>query len=613
MAVEQARDELSRPQALNSGHSLGIKPILEGSGETTPQDGPASADSYVQINSLGGTLHKPTHFAVEAQMQARMNSWDRANCDMLTANRANSGSLTPHRAGSGSLTPGRANSGSLTPPPVCSEQPLAQRRRSSIEGHVGMSRMGSGIATAWQPGADHKFADISLSPFNAAVRARDEPAAPAATAQPAPAAAPGASAFAALASIFPVEERPFGGNLSAEAPMGLEELRPKRRRPVLPAAHGELYAHAGAQPAAAVTKSAGENGGQMDQSTDVPTGHADMASQLGRKPWQPCVELPLSPPSQQREAAAALKIGGASNGNAPAAAAAAEREAPRAPRQPVAASQPIAAPQPLGLADVRQSQGAQQLASIPPGSLAEHYLQLLCKEEEGFAGDAPDAAPEALLQRRLPPQHSSRSTGSELLSEPGSTWSAQRSVGGVSSSGQRSSGSVSGGRWRPGLEPTRSDGQSNRGSTSTSSEIRDERIIAEEQRDAPDGVPDLDDLLARCDLHRKLNPSPLPSCLRAFQKLSHRPCVPCHLRSPARVLLQAGGGPGRASHPLRRRLAKRKPEQPARAGRRQGNCSRSCCRTRWAAGESRCAIRPSGASQQSRKAGPSRGSAAPSA
>ncbi|KAK9906630.1 hypothetical protein WJX75_005201 [Coccomyxa subellipsoidea] len=410
-AARQARNEITvdvRPSAKRQFSSAGIVPILESAeANGADADGPQSSDSYVQINSLGGTLQES---GGNVGVHARMQSWERAN----------SGSLTPEAG--------------------------TYRSSSMNGGH-----------SFWQPTPERQLAGMELSPFTAAVKSREGLRPPQAGGQP-----PGAT-FGGVAQPWPPDAA------AALPPMGVDKLRAMLAGRA--AANGDFDGPSGA--GYRMPELAGSSGdgagresslGHAPSMETTPMGLDDLASMLGRKKRRPVVVPPLSPRPPGPVASVHLR-GDQSSGD-----------------QPGTSGEPA---EPNGLAIPGQVPELQEAPVIPPGSLAERYLQELAEEEA--AEEAASAA--AVAAGDFPAQHSGRSMGSELLSEERSSeLSGLRSpVSDVS--GMRASSST--GRSRPTFAE-----QHSVASTRTSSELRDERIIAEEQRDAPDGLAELDDLIA---------------------------------------------------------------------------------------------------------------------
>lgn len=408
--LEQARDEITvdvRPSAKRQFSGAGIVPILESAeANGADADSPQSSDSYVQINSLGGTLQES---GGNVGVHARMQSWERAN----------SGSLTPEAG--------------------------TYRSSSMNGGH-----------SFWQPTPKRQLAGMELSPFTAAVKSREGLRPPQAGGQP-----PGAM-FGGVAQPWPPDAA------VALPPMGVDEL--KAMLAGRAAANGDFDGPSGAgYRMPELAGSSGDGAGRESSlghapSTETPMGLDDLASMLARKK-RPVVVPPLSPRPPGPDTSVHL-CGGQSIVD-----------------QPGTSGEPA---EPNGLAIPGQVPGLQEAPVIPPGSLAERYLQELAEEEA--AEEAASAA--AVAAGDFPAQHSGRSMGSELLSEERSSeLSGLRSpVSDVS--GMRASSST--GRSRPTFAE-----QHSVASTRTSSELRDERIIAEEQRDAPDGLAELDELIAR--------------------------------------------------------------------------------------------------------------------
>ena len=415
----QARDELNLNGKASTNHtgalSPDIRPILETSQEgLNGTDGPSTSDSYVEINSQGGTLPE----ASDLSAHARMHSWDRAN----------SGRLTPAAGGSG----GSAAS-------------------AVLEGTAGN-------ISVWKPSPTRPAASMELSPFDAAVRDRGTGHYP--PPLPAPAAAP-AAGTAVTAAAHPAMDD-----------IGMEELRTVLAGRAARAADGESHGVVGTPNRPAEHEAIHARA----PSTEAPMGLDDLASMMGRKPRRPIMVPPLSPP-RSPAAAASFEPGRCSGTST---AASAEQA------QPPAAAEP--------------GQVQQDLPAIPQGSLAELYLRQLCQEEA--AEDAASAGGTCPSSDFL----SGRSLVSEAISEQSGRRSSAASDGSTLSGGALRSGSS--GRGRPGVadvlmrggEHSLGSSRSGRGAGSarTSSDLHDERIIAEEQRDAPDGLADLDELFARC-------------------------------------------------------------------------------------------------------------------
>ncbi|BDA46411.1 probable serine/threonine-protein kinase/receptor R826 at N-terminal half [Coccomyxa sp. Obi] len=414
-AARQARDELNlngKASTKRAGVlSADIMPIRENSQEGPyGTDGPSSSGSYVEINSLGGTLQE----ASDSDVRARMHSWDRAN----------SGRLTPAPAG-----PGESGSS------------------AELEGTAGN-------ISVWQPSPMRPSASMELSPFDAAVRDR--------SGGHGPPPLPGAASATAAGALDDID--------------GMEELRTVLAGRAARAADGESHGVVStsngpfgpAEPSS--ERSDGEAGPGRAPSTEAPMGLDDLASMMGRKPRRPIIPPPLSPP--RSPAAAASSEPARCSGRS--ASAAAEQE------QLPAAAEPGR---------------MQELPAIPPGSLAELYLRQLSQEEA-----AEDTASTAGTR-----PSSEFLSGRSLASEPVSEQSGRRSSAASEGSALSALRSSSSGRGRPGVADVlmrgseHSLGSSGRGACSarTSSDVRDERIIAEEQRDAPDGLAELDELFAR--------------------------------------------------------------------------------------------------------------------
>lgn len=399
--------------------SSDIMPIRESSQEgPNGADGPSTSDSYVEINSQGGTLP----VANDVSMHARMHSWDRAN----------SGRLTSAASGSGGI-----------------------ETSAVLEGTAGN-------ISVWQPSPARQSASLELSPFDAAVRDRG--------ADHWPPPLPGPASAAAAPAAQPQPARAAVDNV------GMEEMRTVLAGRAARAADGESHGVVGTSNGP-LGPAEHEAGPARAPSTEAPMGLHDLASMMGRKKRRPIMVPPLSPPCSPAAATSSSELVQSNSGSARASA---EQE------QPPAAADP---------AEMRQ-----ELPAIPPGSLAELYLRQLCQEEaaeEVASGAGTHSSSDFLSERSL---------ASEPISEASGRRSSGASEGStLSSSALRSGGS---GRGRPGAadvllrgsEHSLGSSRSGRGAGSarTSSDLREERIIAEEQRDAPDGLAELDELFARC-------------------------------------------------------------------------------------------------------------------